>query len=261
MRLGVNIDHVATLRNARGEAYPHPAHAAQEALAGGADLITCHLRYDERHIRRSDLQPLRDVSPVLNLEIAVERDALNVAHEIQPDWVCLVPEKREEVTTEGGLNLQTVSGLKEAVAELQADGMKVSLFVEADEVTMERAAELGADAVELHTGRYANLRHFAERDLELNRLAQAALRARNLGLAAHAGHGLTLENLARVAQIGLLEELNIGHAIVCDALFHGGLRSAVQAYVKAIGKASARATGPGHVVSLNRKSDQVRPPD
>ena len=229
MRLGVNIDHVATLRNARGEPYPDPAKAALEAVRGGADLITCHLRYDERHIRQSDLASIRAASPVLNFEIAVEEEALEIALDLQPDWVCLVPERREELTTEGGLNLSAVPQLETVVRKLREADIKVSLFVEADLSTLEIASQLGVDAVELHTGRYANLSG-EQRDAELIRLRTAAARCHELGLGAHAGHGLTLDNVQDVASIPQLEELNIGHAIIADALFRGGLTQAVQDY-------------------------------
>ena len=229
MRLGVNIDHVATLRNARGEAYPDPAKAASAALEGGADLITCHLRYDERHIRRSDLAAIRAASPILNFEIAVEEGALEIARDLQPEWVCLVPERREELTTEGGLNLKAVPYLEHSIRGLHEVGVKVSLFVEADPHTLEAAKDVGADAVELHTGRYANLQG-REQQVELDRLRQAAALCPRLGLGAHAGHGLTLDNVTPVARIPEIEELNIGHAIIADALFRGGLVRTVEEY-------------------------------
>jgi len=229
VRLGVNIDHVATIRNARGETYPDPALAAQEATRGGADLITCHLRFDQRHIRRGDLDAIRAASPVLNFEIAVEEGALEIARGLKPDWVCLVPERREELTTEGGLHLSAVPRLGACIQGLQAVGIKVSLFVETDPETLRRAADLGADAVELHTGRYAN-RTGPDQVRELDRLRQGAALCHTLGVGAHGGHGLTLDNLAAVAAIPELEELNIGHAIIADALFRGGLRATVEDY-------------------------------
>ncbi len=236
MRLGVNIDHVATIRNARGEVYPDPAKAAVEAMRGGADLITCHLRLDERHIRREDLPAIRAASPILNFEIAVEEGALEIARQLGPDWVCLVPERREELTTEGGLDLMAVPQLEACIRGLQAASIKVSLFIEADPVMLQRAAAVGADAVELHTGRYANLSGSAQAE-ELDRLTCGAALCRSLGLAAHGGHGLTLDNLEAVASIPELEELNIGHAIVADALFRGGLAQTVADYKACIVKA------------------------
>ena len=228
MRLGVNIDHVATLRNARGERYPDPAVAAARVVAAGADLVTCHPRLDQRHIRFDDLPALRRASPVLNLEMAAVDFMLEHALRLQPDWACIVPETREEVTTEGGLDVE-LENLPRIIEALKQTNIKVSLFIDPDEQSVRRSAALGADAVELHTGAYAQA-DASTTQMELQRLIDAADVGASCGIAVHAGHGLTLDNLSPVAAITDIQELNIGHALICDALFLGGLEASVRAY-------------------------------
>jgi pyridoxine 5-phosphate synthase len=236
MRLGVNIDHIATLRNARGEAYPDPAQAAEIAVAAGADQITCHPRLDQRHIRLTDLPALRRVSPVMNLEMAAVDTMLEHALSVQPDWACIVPERREEVTTEGGLDV-TLAQLPRFIDTLKGAGIRVSLFIDPEPDAVRRSAALGVDAVELHTGAYAQAG--ASRD-ELRRLEVATATGTEVGMAIHAGHGLTLDNTPAVAAIGAIQELNIGHALIADALFLGGLAAAVAAYKECIARSVPR---------------------
>ncbi|MDE0882530.1 MAG: pyridoxine 5'-phosphate synthase [Myxococcota bacterium] len=235
MRLGVNIDHVATLRNARGEAYPDPVRAAEVAVAAGADQITCHPRLDQRHIRFSDLPGLRAVSPVMNLEMAAVDQMFEQALDIGPDWACIVPERREELTTEGGLDVR-LAQLPRMITALRAEGIKVSLFVDPDEAVVRASAALGADAVELHTGAYGKARGDAV-VYELERIERATAAGVEAAIAVHAGHGLTLDNTTAVAAIAAIQELNIGHALVADALFLGGLGAAVRAYKDCIAAA------------------------
>ena len=223
IRLGVNIDHVATVRNARGERFPEPVAAAHAAVLGGADQITVHLREDRRHIRDDDVRLIRQGIDVdLNLEMACTEDMVAFAQEIQPTHVCLVPEKREEVTTEGGLD---VAGNKElikgTVDALRTAGIPVSLFVDPDEQVMLAANEVGAEMVEIHTGRYANAKGEAAVVREFLAIRQAATTAKQLGLRVHAGHGLDYRNVWRVAALPEIEELNIGFAIIARALFVG----------------------------------------
>lgn len=218
IRLGVNIDHVATLRNARGGDHPCPlrvAHMLEDA--GDTDLITIHLREDRRHIKDKDVILLkREVKLPLNLEMAVTPEMLAVAQETKPAWVCLVPERRQEVTTEGGLAVAPIKAeLSEFIARLQGTGIKVSLFVDPDETTIDHAKDCGADAVELHTGPYAHDPGESER----GRLERAALKCETLGLGCHAGHGLTFANVQNVARISSISELNIGHFLIGEALF------------------------------------------
>jgi pyridoxine 5-phosphate synthase len=235
MRLGVNIDHVATLRNARGEQYPDPAQAAALVVAAGADQVTCHPRLDQRHIRFEDLPALRRASPVLNLEMAAVDFMLDHALKLSPDWACIVPETREEVTTEGGLDTDLES-LPRIIEALKLAGIKVSLFIDPEERSVRQSAALGVDAIELHTGAYAQAR--GERvELELARLRDATQVGVEAGIAVHAGHGLTLDNTPPIASMMAIQELNIGHALIADALFIGGLESAVAAYKSCIAKA------------------------
>lgn len=226
--LGVNIDHVATLREARRTYEPDPVWAAAAAELGGADGITVHLREDRRHIQDRDLNLLRQtVSVKLNLELACESSVLEIACEVLPDQVTLVPEKREEVTTEGGLDLLAFrSSVAPAVAKLRSRGMVVSLFLDPDASQIEAAAELGADAVELHTGQYA-LARGANQCREFERLVESGKRIRDLGMQLHAGHGLNYHNVGPVAAIEGMGELNIGHSIVARSVFIG-LQSAVR---------------------------------
>ncbi len=222
IRLGVNIDHVATVRQARRTNEPDPIWAAVLAELGGADGITLHLREDRRHIQDRDLRLLREtVAVLLNLELACEPEVLQIACQVRPDQATLVPERREEITTEGGLDLL---GQRERVAraveQLRDAGIKVSLFLDPEREHIQAAAELGVDAVELHTGGYANARG-EEQQRQLHKLALAAEEVRRLGLALHAGHGLTYRNVHPVAAIPGMEELNIGHSIVSRAIMVG----------------------------------------
>jgi len=222
MRLGVNIDHVATVRNARGTAYPDPVEAALLAAAAGADGITAHLREDRRHISDEDIARLSDRLTIpLNLEMAATDEMLAIALRHRPHAACIVPEKREERTTEGGIDAAGQHNrLSPLVRELGAAQIRVSLFIEPDARQIEAAMSLGAPVVELHTGRYAEL-DGEERTVELRRIADAAALAAKNGIEVHAGHGLTLENVAPIAAIPQIRELNIGHSIVADALFVG----------------------------------------
>jgi pyridoxine 5-phosphate synthase len=222
IRLGVNIDHVATLRNARGSPYPDPFRAALLAAEAGADGITAHLREDRRHIRDADVERLATGLPVpLNMEMAVTDEMVGIARRLRPHAVCLVPERREEVTTEGGLDAAGAGPrLAETVAALGEAGCRVSLFVDPEERQLEAARRVGAPVVELHTGTYCEATG-AARDAELARLARAAAAAERLGLECHAGHGLTYANVRPVAAIPTVAELNIGHFIVAEALFVG----------------------------------------
>lgn len=237
IRLLVNIDHVATLRNARGEGYPVPSEAARVCEAAGADGIVFHLRGDRRHIRDEDLPELkRVVKGRLDFEMAATDEMIGLCCALKPDLATLVPEGREELTTEGGLNMRPLADdyRERIVPALKNAGIEVSLFLDPVEEDIRLGAEVGADAVELHTGRYANL--FREGALdeaarELERLAGAAELAHSLGLKVHAGHGLNTENLpAFLKQVPHLQEVSIGHALISDALF-GGLEATVHRYL------------------------------
>lgn len=223
LRLYVNVDHVATVREARRTDEPDPVRAAVLAELGGADGITVHLREDRRHIQDRDVRLLLEtVRTGVNLELAAEEGALRFAEDWRPRQVTFVPERREEVTTEGGLDLEQASGrLLAAVAQMRAQAVRTALFVDAREDAMRASAALGADAVELHTGEYANARTPEGAAAQLGRLRDAAMAAREAGLAVHAGHGLTYENVAPVAAIREVEELNIGHSIVSRSVFVG----------------------------------------
>jgi pyridoxine 5-phosphate synthase len=222
IELGVNIDHVATLREARKGIEPDLIAAAKICELAGAHQITVHLRKDRRHIQDRDVELLAQVLQVrLNLEMAAVDEIIAIAHKIRPAVVCLVPENRREVTTEGGLDVASQEKrLKQVVNELHDDGIKVSMFIDPDLHQVDASAEAGADYIELHTGAYANA---ADADIlgEVNRLAGAAARAINSGLIFNAGHGLTIRNLRPVAAIPGLNEVNIGHSIICRSLFFG----------------------------------------
>lgn len=222
IELGMNIDHVATLRQARREKDPDLIAAAKVCELAGAHQITIHLRQDRRHIQDRDVELLKDVLQVrMNLEMAAVDEMTAIAHRIKPEVVCLVPENREEVTTEGGLNVASqVAHLKDVVAGMHANGIKVSMFIDPDPRQVEASKSTGADFVELHTGSYANAEMNATVH-ELDRLVQAAARAISVGLIFNAGHGLTVRNLRPVASIPGLNEVNIGHNIVSRALFIG----------------------------------------
>lgn len=222
IELGINIDHVATLRNARGTIYPDPLRAAALAEEAGADLITLHLREDRRHIKDADLLALRPlIKTRMNLECAVTPEMINIACQVKPHDVCLVPEKREEVTTEGGLDvLVHYETVKAATKKLVDAGIRVSLFIDPEEKQIQAAKDVGATVVELHTGRYTDLTG-AEQTQELERIRKAAVFGNSIGLRVNAGHGLHEGNVKPIAAIAELSELNIGHAIVAEALFKG----------------------------------------
>lgn len=222
LELGINIDHIATLRNARGTAYPDPIKAARLAEEAGADLITLHLREDRRHIKDADLIALRPlIKTRMNLECAVTPEMLGIACQVKPQDVCLVPEKREEVTTEGGLDvLGKFELVKAATKQLQDAGIRVSLFIDPEEKQIQAAKDVGATVVELHTGRYADVSG-DEKEAELLRIKKAAQFGKSIGLRVNAGHGLHEGNVMPIAAIAELSELNIGHAIVAEALFKG----------------------------------------
>ncbi|WP_413060469.1 pyridoxine 5'-phosphate synthase [Sphingomonas carotinifaciens] len=222
LRLGVNIDHVATVRNARGAGYPDPVRAALLAAEAGADGITAHLREDRRHITDDDIARLsQGLTIPLNLEMAATDEMLAIALKHHPHAACIVPEKREERTTEGGLDAAGQHNhLAPLVRELGAARIRVSLFIEPDARQIEAAVRLGAPVVELHTGRYAELEGEARAE-ELRRLADAAALAAKNGIEVHAGHGLTYDNVAPIAAIPQIRELNIGHFLVGEALFTG----------------------------------------
>ena len=222
-RLGVNIDHVATLRQVRGGREPDPVWAAVLAELGGGEVITIHLREDRRHIQERDLRLLRQTVGVrLNLELAVEPSVIAMALDVKPDQATFVPERREELTTEGGLD---VAGQRDRVAEALARcrdaDIDVALFIDPDSRQVEAAVKLGATGIELHTGRYANAVEGPDRDRELDALKAAAVTALTSGLALHAGHGLNYQNVAPVARLDRMEELNIGHSIISRAVFVG----------------------------------------
>jgi len=222
-RLGVNVDHVATLRQVRRAPYPDPVAASVVAALPGADQITLHLREDRRHIQERDLQVLRKtVTTRLNLEMAVAQEMLRIAYEVKPDMVTLVPERREELTTEGGLD--AVGGreaVRKAVKTLHDADIVVSLFIDPDLDQVKAAHRAEADAVELHTGRYCDARLASDRRRELDRIVDACKAAAKLGLKVAAGHGLNYQNVLPVAAIPEIEELNIGHAIVAHAVLVG----------------------------------------
>ncbi|MGD2135762.1 MAG: pyridoxine 5'-phosphate synthase [Gemmatimonadales bacterium] len=225
MRLYVNVDHVATVREARKTDEPDPVTAAQACERGGADGITVHLREDRRHIQDDDVLRLADtVTTVLNLELATADDIVTLAATLRPHQATLVPEKREEITTEGGLDLGAAGTaveprLAQAATRLMDAGIRVSLFIDPDPATIDRAAELGVPAIELHTGEYAN--SYRDSDAALERLRAAVRHATAAGLAVHAGHGLTYRNVTPVAAIEEIEELNIGHSIVSRSIATG----------------------------------------
>jgi pyridoxine 5-phosphate synthase len=236
IRLGVNIDHVATVRNARGGSHPDPVRAASLALKAGADGITLHLREDRRHIREDDLERLQAaITAPVNLEMAATDEMVRIALASRPHSVCLVPERREEVTTEGGLDAAgNTAALRPIVSRLTGAGIRVSLFIDPEEVQVSAAADLGAPVVELHTGRYARTEGDEHR-LELDRLIRAAAATRTVGIECQAGHGLTFDNVENVASIPEVAELNIGHFLIGEAIFMG-LEASVSEMKRLIGR-------------------------
>ncbi|NLF39742.1 pyridoxine 5'-phosphate synthase [bacterium] len=235
MLLGVNIDHVATLRQVRGTSYPDPVAAAAIAEMAGASGITAHLREDRRHIQDRDIELLmQTVKTKVNLEMAVAESVLDRALALKPHCACLVPERREELTTEGGLDVRgSFKRVRNAVTALQGNGTVVSLFIEPDAAQIAAAAKTGAAFIELHTGSFANAATEADRARELARLVKAAVAARKAGLRVNAGHGLHYHNVALLHRVPHLEELNIGHAIIARAVF-AGLDQAVRDMVALI---------------------------
>lgn len=247
MRLYVNIDHIATVRQARKTDEPDPVRGAVLAELGGAHGITIHLREDRRHIQDRDVRLIMETARTgVNLELAAGSEILDIACELRPMQSTLVPEKREEVTTEGGLDMANPSvrnGLGEALERLKGAGVRTSLFIDPDEEALDFSAELGAEAVEFHTGEYANATG-ESRGRELARLAEMARKGKGLGLAIHAGHGLTYENVIPVAAIPDIEELNIGHSIISRSVFVG-LEGAVREMIDLIHQAPGMVEQPG----------------
>ncbi|MGD8112103.1 pyridoxine 5'-phosphate synthase [Vibrio sp. TRT 17S01] len=221
--LGVNIDHIATLRNARGTKYPDPVHAAEIAERAGADGITIHLREDRRHILDRDVRILRETLQTrMNLEMAVTDEMVEIALNTKPEYVCLVPEKREELTTEGGLDVVgQLEKVKVATQKLTDAGIKVSLFIDADREQIDAAKACGAPFIELHTGHYADAETEEDQQDELKKIAAGASYAADQGITVNAGHGLTYHNVAAIAAIPEIFELNIGHSIIGRAVFDG----------------------------------------
>lgn len=240
MRLYVNIDHVATLREARKTDEPDTVHAAAAAERAGADGITVHLREDRRHIQDADVTALaKSVKTVLNLELGAAPEIVRIAARVKPFQATLVPEKRQEITTEGGLALRkTDRRLRGTIAKLRDAGIRVSLFIDPSVKTIDLARELGVPAIELHTGRYAHT--WRRGDAALQELRRAASHAKQIGLAVHAGHGLTYQNVEPVAAIAEIEELNIGHSIISNAVFWG-IEEAVRRMVRIVKQPAGRA--------------------
>lgn len=223
MLLGVNIDHIATLRQVRGTRYPDPVAAAHLAEQAGADSITVHLREDRRHIQERDVRLLNEtLTTPMNLEMALTEEMLTIAESVRPMYCCLVPEKREELTTEGGLDvLSQLPRIKESCARLKEAGIRVSLFIDADEKQIQAAADSAATCIEIHTGHYADATDDKNKKLELNKIIKSVEYANNAGLKVHAGHGLSYTNVMDVAAIPEILELNIGHSIISRAALSG----------------------------------------
>ena len=221
--LGVNIDHIATLRQARGTRYPSLIDAAKICESSGADSITLHLREDRRHIQDQDVEELKfNLTTKMNLEMAATDEMLEIATKILPEDCCLVPEKRQELTTEGGLDVLSQLGrIKEVCSELSINNIKASLFIDPDNYQIEAAVECGAPIIEIHTGHYADASSAAEMQKAHQKISEACAYAHSLGLQVNAGHGLTLENTKAIAEINSVVELNIGHSIISRALFVG----------------------------------------
>ena len=240
MLLGVNIDHIATLRQSRLTRYPDPVFAAQIAEQAGADSITVHLREDRRHIQERDIDLLRQtmLTP-MNLEMAVTEKMLAFAEQVKPEFCCLVPESREELTTEGGLDVAgQMDKVTEACARLKQAGIRVSLFIDADDRHITASRDSGAEVIEIHTGHFADAAYGNETEAELARIIASVELAKSLGLKVNAGHGLNYQNVGQIAQIPDIEELNIGHGIIARAVFTG-LDEAIREIKTIIQKASA----------------------
>ena len=240
IKLGVNIDHVATLRNARGGNYPNVVQSAKVAEQSGADSITVHIREDRRHINETDLENLLDTINVpLNLEIAAKEETVAIALKNQPKSVCFVPENRQEITTEGGLDVKkNFNYLKQMIDPMLKTDIKISLFIDPSEEQIYATKDLGVNTIELHTGAYANaFEKNIDLEFELNRLQSSAMLAEDLSLNCHAGHGLNFENVVSIAKIKNILELNIGHFIIADSIFNG-LQNSIQKMKKIINEAS-----------------------
>lgn len=229
--LGVNIDHVATLRQARGTRYPDPVHAALQVEQAGADSITLHLREDRRHIQDRDVYALKErMLTRMNLEMAVTNEMVKIACDVKPEDCCLVPEKREELTTEGGLDvLRYEEEITRACEKLATANIKVSLFIDADLKQIDAAKRVGAPVIEIHTGHYADAANKIKQEILLNEIVLACEHADDIGLQVNAGHGLNRQNIDEIAGLKMVQELNIGHAIIADSIFMG-LEKAVTEY-------------------------------
>ena len=235
-KLGVNIDHVATIRNARGESYPDPLKAAMIAQKSGANSITIHLREDRRHIRDIDLKNIRKKIRIpLNLEMAPTKEMLNIAIRNKPNYVCIVPEKRKEVTTEGGLNVKKNKNfLKKIIKILKKHKIRISLFIEPKISDVRISKILGADCVELHTGKFCNLFNLSKNTkTAYSNISKSAIFAKKIGLEVHAGHGLTYKSASKIAKIKSISEFNIGHFIVSESIFFG-IKKTVEKFKKII---------------------------
>ena len=221
--LGVNIDHVATIRQARGTEYPDPVEAALQIELAGADSITLHLREDRRHIQDRDVYNLKErMQTRMNLEMAVTDEMVAIAEDVKPDDCCLVPEKRQELTTEGGLNvIEHEASIRDACARLSAVGVRVSLFIDANKDQIDAAKNTGAPVIEIHTGHYADAASTEEQSRLLKEIHEAVIYAHGIGMQVNAGHGLNQTNIKPIAAIEQIRELNIGHAIIADAVFKG----------------------------------------
>tara|TARA_B100001093_G_scaffold512416_1_gene582213 strand:+ start:1774 stop:2499 length:726 start_codon:yes stop_codon:yes gene_type:complete len=234
IRLGVNIDHVATVRNARGESYPSPLKAALISEQSKADSVTIHLREDRRHINENDLKAIKSKLKIpLNLEIAATKEMLKIALKAKPEFVCIVPEKRKEITTEGGLNLNYKKFfLKDIIKKLKRNGSRVSLFIEPNKKDIIKAKLLTADCVELHTGKLCNLiNHDKEYKNELRKINEAVKLSNILKLEVHAGHGLTYKSAKKLVKVKGIREFNIGHFIVSESIF-SGLKKTIKKFIK-----------------------------
>ena len=235
-KLGVNIDHVATIRNARGEIYPEPLKAALLAEKSGADSVTIHLREDRRHIMDFDLKIIKKkLSIPLNLEIAPTIEMLKIALKFKPDYVCIVPEKRSEITTEGGLNLlKHKAFIKKIITKLKQKGIRVSLFLEPNNKEILLAKKLGSDCVEIHTGKFCNSHNKGESiKNSLSKIRKSAIFANKIGLKVHAGHGLTYNSAKKLAKVSFISEFNIGHFIISESIFIG-LKKVIKTFKKII---------------------------
>ena len=237
IRLGVNIDHVATIRNARGEKYPDVINAAIICEKSGADSITIHLREDRRHIKDYDLKNiLKFISVPINLEIAPTKEMLKIATVHKPNYVCIVPEKRSEITTEGGLNLsKNTSFIKKMIKQLIKNNIRVTLFIEPKISIVKKAKKFGANCIEIHTGKFCNSLNLKQKKKEFNKIKKASYLANKLGLEVHAGHGLTYKTAKNISKIKEIIELNIGHFIVSESIFHG-LPKVIEKFRKNINK-------------------------